>query len=88
MKKVITIIFVIVLMAVAAFLAYSSDIVFQDGGLNITGILSVGNTVFANPTTNKVGINTQTPNSTLDVNGNISVSGCIKFASGGDWCSS
>jgi hypothetical protein len=88
MKKVITVAFIIVLMAIATFLAYSGDIVFQDGGLNVSGILTVGNAVYANPTTNKVGINTQTPQSALEVNGNITVSNCIVFSSGGDWCSS
>jgi hypothetical protein len=88
MKKFITISFIVLLMIMAAYFTMSSDIIFQDGGLNVTGILRAGNTLYANPTSGKVGINTQAPQSALDVNGNITVSDCIVFESGGDWCSS
>jgi hypothetical protein len=88
MKKAIIIGLVTVLSVLAAFLAYSGDIVIQNGGLNVSGVLTVGNALYADPTAEKVGINTESPQSALDVNGNITVSDCIVFASGGDWCSS
>ncbi len=53
-----------------------------DGWLRITGNLNVT----GNITAERIGIGTTSPSQKLDVAGNISLTGCITFSSGGQIC--
>ena len=72
MKKIATVLFVGILMTAAALVISAGDVLFEDGGLNISDDLLVNtNTLYVDSTNNKVGIGTSSPSAELEVVGNI-----------------
>ena len=74
MKSIVKILFVGLLMLVAAVAINAGDVLFQDGGLNVSQDLRVStNALYVNSASGLVGIGTTSPTAKLHVEGNTAI---------------